>query len=141
MENKIQRTEKKIRAGLTFESGLNFMGGYDLILKYKGKEVGSCDLYPSKSGIADYVMDNFKVDEEYRKNHPQNIKPEEYFGFGSDLIEYVNDFIISLGKSAYLVNGTENKFRQFYQRHGWEELDKGIDSVLIFNKNNTLISF
>jgi hypothetical protein len=96
--------EQKLRVGLTFFSKENFDGSYDLTLKYRGEVVGSCTLSTSMRGVADYVLNNFQVKEEYRRSSEDNLKTDEHFGFGSDLIEAVNYFIRSKGFTVYLVN-------------------------------------
>jgi hypothetical protein len=126
--------EQKLRVGLTFFSKENFDGSYDLTLKYRGEVVGSCTLSASMRGVADYVLNNFQVKEEYRRGSEDNLKPEEHFGFGSDLIEAVNYFIKSKGFTAYLVNAVGSHLGNFFERHGWVRNTPKSDLILLYNK-------
>lgn len=84
-----------------------------------GEKVGHCTMaWNEFRGM--YVLTNLVVDPKYQRDGGQNTRPDEYQGFGSQLLEAAKQFLIERKTKGYLISTIEDPNKAgMYEKYGW----------------------
>jgi len=86
-----------------------------------GEKVGHCTMTWNEFRHM-YALTNLVVDPKYQRGSSQNIKPDEYHGFGSQLLEAAKKFLIERKAKGYLINTIEDRNKVgMYEKYGWQQ--------------------
>ncbi len=94
---------------------------YRIDVKYRGQVVGSVKIeeIPDAENKTFFIY-NLKIEKKFQRDDPLNKKPEEFFGFGSFLIEEVKSFLTKRNACGFLIEDMEKKGTNgMYERHGF----------------------
>jgi hypothetical protein len=121
--------EIPVRVGILSECKKikSFPDTYEIILTYKGMQVGVVKLEKIFGEKNTYFVFDLVVPDKYQKDNPQNPKKHEYFGFGTALIYEVNLFLKEKKALGVLDDGiTKKTVLGMYRRHGWNPVPSNI---------------